>query len=171
MNIVKIATVLKKTPMIIVYQGEQKQFISNGFAMYDISELPTLYSTDQVYAILGISPDKYQVRIDALPIDIMASENDESVEPIAYEIKRINGERFRIFKNENAIIVIKQLFLKPLDDDEIYSYFLRRSKAGEKILVVNYGILGDIMCVMEYKLKERQFFDDYEQILRLADRD
>ena len=40
MNITKVAAVLKKHPEIIVYKENSRQYISNGYAVYDITDLP-----------------------------------------------------------------------------------------------------------------------------------
>lgn len=175
MNIVKIAAVLKKHPEIIVYKQNSRQYISNGYVVYDITDLPELYNDEQVFAVLGIASakqDKYNVKIkDELPEFISSNDYGFTVDPLQTEIKRHHGERFRIFSNGTTAIFIQQLYLKPLEENEPYMYAVRDCGGGTQMLVVEYGLLGPVMYAMEYRMRDKQVFQDMEDILRLAKRD
>lgn len=71
MNITKISAVLKKSSEIVVFKENSRQYISNGYVVYDITDLPELYNSEQVFAVLGIASakqDKYNVKVkDELP--------------------------------------------------------------------------------------------------------
>lgn len=175
MNITKVAAVLKKHPEIIVYKRNSRQYISNGYVVYDITDLPELYNEEQVFAILGIATakqDKYNVKIkDELPELIDSDDHDIEVDPLQTEIKRHNGERYRVFKNDTTAFFIQQLYLKPLEENEPYMYYVRNCGDGTQMLVVEYGLLGAVMYVMEYRMRDNQVFQDLEDILRLVKRD
>lgn len=68
-------------------------------------------------------------------------------------------------------IFIQKLYLKPLNKNEPYSYSVRDCSDGTRILVVEYGLLGAIMYVMEYRMRDNQVFQDIADILRLAKHD
>lgn len=175
MNITKIAAVLKKHPEIIVYKENSRQYISNGYAVYDITDLPELYNDEQVFAVLGISSakqDKYKVKIkDELPEIISSDDYGFTVDPLQTEIKRHHGESYRIFKNDATTIFVQQLYLKPLGENEPYTYSVRDCGNGTQMLVVEYGLLGAVMYVMEYRMRDKQVYQDLEDMLRLAKRD
>lgn len=175
MNITKISAVLKKHPEIVVYKGNSRQYISNGYVVYDITDLPELYNDEQVFAVLGIvsaKQDKYNVKIKGeLPEIISSDDYGFTVDPLQTEIKRHNGERFRIFSNGTTAIFIQQLYLKPLEENEPYMYSVRDCSDGTHMLVVEYGLLGAVMYVMEYRMRDSQVFQDIANILRLAKHD
>lgn len=174
MNITKIAAVLKKHPEIIVYKENSRQYISNGYAVYDITDLPELYNDEQVFAVLGITSakqDKYNVRIkEGLPEIISSDDYGFTVDPLQTEIKRHHGESYRIFKNDTTAIFVQQLYLKPLEENEPYTYSVRDCGDGTQMLVVEYGLLGPIMYVVEYRMRDKQIYQDLEDMLRFAKR-
>lgn len=176
MNITKISAVLKKFPEIVVFKENSRQYISNGYAVYDITDLPELYNSEQVFAVLGIASakqDKYNVKIkDELPECINSDDYGFTVDLLQTEIKRHNGERLRIFSNGTTAIFIQQLYLKPLEENEPYMYSVRDCGDGTQMLVVEYGLLGAVMYIMEYRImRDNQIFKDIADILRLAKHD
>lgn len=175
MNIAKISAVLKKFPEIVVFKENSRQYISNGYAVYDITDLPELYNAEQVFAVLGIAStkqDKYDVKIkDELPEIISSDDYGFTVDPLQTEIKRHYGESYRIFKNDTTAIFVQQLYLKPLEENEPYTYSVRDGRDGTQMLVVEYGLLGAIMYVMEYRMRDDRIFQDMADILRLAKHD
>lgn len=83
--------------------------------VYDITDLPELYNSEQVFAVLGIASakqDKYNVKVkDELPECISSDDYGFTVGPLQTEIKRHYGERFRIFSNGTTAIFIQELYL------------------------------------------------------------
>lgn len=175
MNIAKIAAVLKKQPEIIVWQtSEPRQYIGNPFVVYDISEMPMLRTEEQVFAVLGISSEKqnrFALRFGKeLPKIIGERKDEEGIDPINTKIYTPEGKQCCIFKNDTAAIFIQEIYLKPLEDVVMYQYFVREGEDGTRLLIVDDGMLGPTMYVMECKKGLEQAFMDFRNILRLAKR-
>ena len=153
MKINAIASVLKSGASIKLYRYYDEQYITNGFALYAVSNLPHIETNDQLCAVLGIPSDKqgkYNINIEAgslLPC-LCRTETDRALyidTPIERDdLLSLNwlGEEYIIFKTDHKLLFVRRTYLKPFNEYEDLYYFDRHdTQDGKHVIVIKAGML------------------------------
>ena len=152
MKIKKLATICKEYKRVKIYaeerpDGEVKQFLSDGGAVYPIYGLPRL-EKESLLTIFDIAPedwDKWRVSIEDLPEDICLddepeTEADQPIE-IFYEPVVINNSVLKPVKTSVGTIFYHDKYLDPVKDVEGGIQFYERfTSKGRPYIVIKYGL-------------------------------
>lgn len=149
MKLKAIASIFKRNKHVIIHKTpKDEQWISNGHALYSISDLPTL-EPEQVLQIFDIPEDKRKEwYLDTMPMpEQLCHEGFYRMNEEFKQLKtaiEFGGETYQLFENGGEIYAFNEKYLKPLyDETEFMLYHKKEWSEGTKriiALVCNVGL-------------------------------
>ena len=136
MKLQKAINIIKKSTSIILYQSESRKLMSNGYAVYDVSDFPTIDTEEQLAAVLGIS--KMEDHIFAIE-EIPEIFEDESKMQHARQLFTgiiIKGDEFVLF-DCGEIYAVRAEYLKPFEDDDLFKFI----HTGDRCMILGGGLI------------------------------
>lgn len=163
MKIKQIESILKSSKTIIVYEGSECQWLSNGEAIYPIYNLPPL-TEGHIFSMYDIPEDKrdkfyFETRLLPENINFEDIDKDEKLLTRSQIGLMINGNHLEPLEVESGLVYINKKYLKPFSDlSDGYELYVRSSLSGSEYIAVKSGLvlIGIIApcCVIDEHLIE-----------------
>ena len=144
MKLSKVGALCKGAKRFVIYKTWSGQWISDGYAIYPIRELPPLQE-DNVYALFDIPEDKrgkvqYEEKNVPYGINLNDGCDDEVVVQIAPISIVYHGSIITPIKGRGGILYIDRKYLSPLGDDiTLYERYYPRD--DRSYIVAKRGLL------------------------------
>lgn len=152
MKLKKLASICNSHKRVDIYEqhltdGEVKQFISDGGAIYPIYGLPRL-DKENLLTIFDIAPEdweKWRVNIKSPPLgycldDVTEDGEDEAVE-VFYNPVVMNISALKPVKTSVGTVFYQDKYLDPVKDaDQGIQFYVRYTPKGNPYIVIKSGL-------------------------------
>lgn len=168
MKVKKIIDICKKDKRLILLEGEEFQWVSDGGAVYPLINLPR-FDVDGICATYDIN-DKQKDKMffqheDELPKEYVFDDvckNEIEIEFSSLKIS-ISGKELIPFDTSQGIAFIDGKYLDPLWCDDMLGFYERTTKSGQIYFVVKTGMILQAL-INPYDVVNKDFVTDIETL-------
>ena len=166
MKIKKIIDLIKKSGKLHIYEGEDCQWLSDGYGVYPIYEMPEICASTlcAMYDITAKQADKLRV-IDrlALPSTLnfeSSIENEELLAQCPYEII-IGDKRLISYATSQGISFLDKRYLAPFSDmdEAMLRVYERYTSEGNLYFAVKNGLIL-VGCILPENIINKEFVEN-----------
>ena len=168
MNYQKIMGIFKKKGLITVYTAKDRQWISDGYAVYPLLQMPKM-NEQSIRAIFDIADSVHIIEKAELPAtvcfdDIDVTENAIFLEEIQLQPSGLDTVSFR---TQAGVTFIERKYLSPIkgvnDDGSIGIYERVNQETGNVYIVVKRGILLEAI-IQPVKVLTKDWVEDLNEL-------
>lgn len=170
----KIIDLCKKRGIVRLYDGKDVQWISDGFAIYPMYNLPKFDENTlcKTYDITDKQQDKIHFFYDkSLPGNIEFSDviDDETLCKKGPMVLSVAGGGAVPYMTSQGIKFINSKYLAPLSDtrDDMLEVYERLTKDGHTYFAVKSGLIL-MAIIMPYEVINQQFVDDLSTLATMC---
>lgn len=168
MEVRKIINICKKKKHITLFNAENVQWISDGFAAYPLWRLPK-FDERSIRATYDL-PDAMNVHIrNDMPMnydfsDVVLGENQVFYEKIQLPIGG-EGKVASLF-TQAGVTFIDPKYLDPIEDNGDISLYERINETGELYVAVKRGMLVEAIIMPIKKVIPKGYIDDLKELTK-----
>lgn len=174
MKIKKIVDLCKKSKVLILYEGNECQWLSNGKSFYPLYGLPkfNLEQLCKTYDINEKTKAKIATAVERqLPEflnfeDIDEFENGCTIQDLGFVL---NGGTTLPLMTNSGIKFVDKKYISPLDDSQDnISIYSRNTSTGEMYFVLKIGFMVYGVVLQKKDVLTKDFIDKIENLLMLC---
>lgn len=170
MKLSKIAQLCKKYPHVSVFSTAQTQWISVGAAAYAAYGLPPITGSEQLATVMDIPEEKR----DAFKVDFIEPDNlgmfddydreEHTLREVNYSFMQRGSMLMPLFTADGNVYWINECYLKPVEDEEGLTYWLREMWDGMYAVAVKSGYV--IRAVIGVRIASLDTDEAMREVLR-----
>lgn len=142
MNKKKAIAVISKSKGINLYQlADGSKWLSNGYVAYNMGNLPWCEKSEEVAALLGLTPKQESDAHINIASSAPLFEDNEVVETLEHSLVSIAfSDTYEIFiRDSGELLFVKKAWLAPFDGEATYKLI----KSGEyEYIRIDYGFIN-----------------------------
>ncbi|MBQ9841597.1 MAG: hypothetical protein IJO42_00630 [Clostridia bacterium] len=163
----KVVDLCKKQKRLVLYGDGQKQWISDGYAMYPLLGVPTL--TEDVVRALYALPDNVEVEVKDAPGQYCYEDTIREERLTYYEKIQLRplGAEVSTLRTQRGVVFIKEKYLKPLEAGEggDHQLYERTDSAGRTYIVAKAGVFVEAIILPVQNLLTAGWLNDLQELI------